>query len=391
MNARWPVLPPAWRLWLRQMRVMTAKELRQLARDRVLLFFIVYIFTVHIIIAAGGIQTELRRAGVLVHDADHSAASRELIYRFQPPYFQFKHEVTDADAALTLLDRGQAKVLLDIPVQFEKTLNEAGQPAVVQMMVDTSNANAGFLASNYGTRIAAGYGQEWARRDLTRAGLDPDKLPVIRNETRIWYNPELNEAWFGTLSDLLTMMTVACILLPAAALVREKERGTIEQLLVAPLTPFQIMASKVLAMILVMLAGTALSLFGIMQPFFGVPARGSLLLFFALTALYAFTNAGLGLITATFARSSAQVGLLIMLIVMPIVMLSGTHTPLESMPVWLQEVMRISPLRYFIVMSYGILLRGAGLDILWDSVLAMAAIGAVLFVLGMWRFRRQFG
>ena len=391
MNVRWPVLPPAWRLWLRQMRVMTAKELRQLARDRVLLFFIVYIFTVHIVIAAGGIQTELRRAGVLVHDADHSAASRELIYRFQPPYFELKREVSNPDAALTLLDRGQAKALLDIPAQFEKTLNEAEQPAVVQMMVDTSNANAGFLASNYGTRIAAGYGQEWARRDLTNAGLDPDKLPVIHNETRIWYNPELNEAWFGTLSDLLTMMTVACILLPAAALVREKERGTIEQLLVAPLTPFQIMASKVLAMILVMLAGTALSLFGIMQPFFGVPARGSLLLFFALTALYAFTNAGLGLITATFARSSAQVGLLIMLIVLPIVMLSGTHTPLESMPVWLQEVMRISPMRYFIVMSYGILLRGAGLNILWDSVLAMAAIGAVLFVLGMWRFRRQFG
>lgn len=391
MNARWPVLPSAWCLWLRQMRVMTAKELRQLARDRVLLIFIIYIFTVHIVIAAGGIQTELRRAGVLVHDADHSAASRELIYRFQPPYFELKREVTNADVALTLLDRGQAKALLDIPAQFEQTLNEAGRPAVVQMLVDTSNANSGFLASNYATRITAGYGQEWARRDLTRAGLDPDKLPVIRNETRIWYNPELNEAWFGTLSDLLTMMTVACILLPAAALVREKERGTIEQLLVAPLAPFQIMASKVLAMILVMLAGTALSLFGIMQPFFGVPARGSLVLFFALTALYAFTNAGLGLITATFARSSAQVGLLIMLMVMPIVMLSGTHTPLESMPAWLQEVMRISPLRYFIVMSYGILLRGAGLDILWDSVLAMAAIGAVLFVLGMWRFRRQFG
>jgi len=391
MNAHWLALPTAWRLWLRQMRVMTAKELRQLARDRVLLIFIIYIFTVHIVIAAGGIQTELRRAGVLVHDADHSAASRELIYRFQPPYFELKREVSDADAALTLLDRGQAKALLDIPAQFEKTLNEAEQPAVVQMMVDTSNANSGFLASNYATRIAAGYGQEWARRDLTNAGLDPDKLPVIRNETRVWYNPELDEAWFGTLSDLLTMMTVACILLPAAALVREKERGTIEQLLVAPLAPFQIMASKVLAMILVMLAGTALSLFGIMQPFFGVPARGSLLMFFALTALYAFTNAGLGLMVATFARSSAQVGLLVMLIVMPIVMLSGTHTPLESMPVWLQEVMRISPMRYFIVMSYGILLRGAGLNILWDSVLAMAAIGSVLFMLGMWRFRRQFG
>lgn len=379
------------RLWLRQLRVMTVKELRQLARDRVLLIFIIYIFTGHIIIAAGGLQTELRRAGVLVHDADHSAAARELIHRFQPPYFEFRQEVADADAALTLLDRGQAKVLLDIPARFEQTLYEAEQPAVLQLMVDTSNANTGFLASSYGVRIAAGYGQEWVRRDLTRAGLDPDKLPVIRNQTRIWYNPELNEAWFGTISDLLTMMTVACILLPAAALVREKEYGTIEQLLVSPLTPFQVMFSKVLAMMLVMLIGTAVSLLGIMQPFYGVPVHGSLPLFFALTALYAFTNAGLGLLAGTFARNSAQVGLLVMLMVLPMVMLSGTHTPLESMPEWLRHLMSISPMRYFIDITYGILLRAAGLDVLWDSVLAMAALGVALFALGMWRFRRQFG
>lgn len=377
--------------WLRQMRVMTLKELRQLARDTVLLVFIVYIFTFHIIIAAGGMETELRRAGVLVHDADRSVAARELVYRFRPPYFEFRAEVADPDAGLRLLDRGRAKVLLDIPSRFEQTLQDGERTAVIQLLVDTSNANSGFLASNYGTRIVAGYAHEWSERRLARVGLDPDKLPVITSEGRIWYNPELDEAWFGTLSDLLTMMTVACILLPASALVREKERGTIEQLLVAPLAPFQVMASKVLAMILVMLAGTAVSLFVIMQPLYGVPARGSLGLFFALTALYAFTNAGLGLMAATFARSSAQVGLLVMLIVMPIVMLSGTHTPLESMPGWLQELMRISPMRYFIDITYGILLRGAGLDTLWDSVLAMTLLGVALFALGMWRFRRQFG
>jgi ABC-2 type transport system permease protein len=122
-----------------------------------------------------------------------------------------------------------------------------------------------------------------------------------------------------------------------------------------------------------------------------VPVHGSLLLYFALTALYAFTNAGLGLLAGTFARNSAQVGLLVMLMVMPMVMLSGTHTPLESMPAWLRNLMSISPMRYFIDITYGILLRGAGLDVLWDSVLAMAALGVVLFALGMWRFRRQFG
>jgi ABC-2 type transport system permease protein len=379
------------RLWLRQLRAMTGKELRQLGRDRVLLIFIVYIFTLHIVIAAGGLVTDLNHAGVLVHDADHSAASRELLYRFRPPYFRLAREVADADAALGLLDRDQATVLLDIPARFEETLHAGKEPAVAQLMVDTSKANIGFLASSYGTRIAAGYSGEWARHHLQRAGIDPATLPVIRNESRIWYNPELNESWFGTLSDLLTMMTVACILLPGAALVREKERGTIEQLLVSQLTPFQVMFSKVLAMVLVMLAGTAVSLFGIMQPFYDVPARGSLPLYFALTAFYAFTNAGLGLLLGTFARSSAQVGLLVMLIVLPIVILSGTHIPFESMPEWLRTLMGISPMRYFIDITYGILLRGAGLDVLWDSVLAMAGLGLVLFAFGMWRFRRQFG
>jgi ABC-2 type transport system permease protein len=186
------------------------------------------------------------------------------------------------------------------------------------------------------------------------------------------------------------MMTVACILLPGSAMVREKERGTIEQLLVSPLTPLQVMLPKVVAMVLVMMAGTALALFGIMQPVFGVPIRGSVPLFLLMTAVYAFTNAGLGLVAATFSRTASQVGLLALLMVMPIVTLSGTWTPLEGMPQALDTLMLLSPLRHFIEIAYGILLRGAGLDTLWDSALAMTLLGCGLFALGASRFRRQF-
>jgi len=149
--------------------------------------------------------------------------------------------------------------------------------------------------------------------------------------------------------------------------VREKERGTIEQLLVSPLSALQVMLAKVGSMVVVMLAGTAIALFGIMQPVYGVPAKGSLPLLFALTAVYAFATAGLGLAAATFARTSGQTGLLVMLIVMPMVTLSGTWTPFESMPAWLRGVMTLSPLRHFVDIVYSILLRGAGLDVLWDS------------------------
>lgn len=377
-------------LWVRQLEVMTLKELRQLLRDTAILVYIIYSFTLDIFLAAGSMSVELNNAGLIVHDADRSSASREFMYRFRPPYFAFLGELEDAGKGVDMLNHGEATALLDIPQDFTEKLNRASQPVSVQLLVDTSKANTGYLASSYGARIGAEYSAEWAKKKLIRSELDPGDLPGIQLESRIWYNPGLNEAWFETIADLMTMITVSCILLPATAMVREKERGTIEQLLVSPLSPFQVMAAKVLAMIIVTLVGTAVSLFGIMQPFYSVPLQGDLLLFFALTALYAFTNAGLGLVAATFARSSGQVGMIVLLMVMPIVMLSGTRTPLESMPQWLQYLIALFPMRHFIEITYGILLRGAGLDILGDSVLWMALIGTVLFGIGLWRFRRQF-
>ena len=378
------------RIWLQQIAVLSAKEIRQLLRDRALFIYTVYIFTANILIAAGGASNELRDAPVRVHDADRSAASRELIYRFQPPRFRLAGEVGSAAEAMQLLDRGEAQVVLDFPPEFADSLQRQ-RLAHVQALIDASQANTGYLASSYAARIVARYAEERAQRNILRAGGDLRQIPSIRNELRVWYNPDLNDKWFNTISELLTMVTVACILLPAAAMIREKERGTLEQLLVSPLTPLQIMLSKLLSMMLVMLCGTTVAVFGIMMPLFHVPCVGSVPLFFLLTALYAFTNAGLGLVAATFARNSAQVGLVVLLMVMPIVMLSGTWTPMESMPAWLRALMYLSPLRHFIEIAYGILLRGAGLGLLWHSVAAMALIGIGLFALGLARFRRQFG
>ncbi len=382
------VLPLA-RVWLRQVAVLSTKEIRQLLRDRALFIYIVYAFTANIIIAAGGASSELRNSVVRVHDADQSSASRDLIYRFQQPRFLLAGEVATPAEALRLLDEGEVQMILEIPSGFAESLRRQ-QPAHVQALIDTSQANSGYLSSSYAARIVERYSQDWAGRNVIRAGGDLRQMPAIKNDLRVWYNPSLNDSWFNTIAELLTMITIACILLPAAAMIREKERGTLEQLLVSPLTPLQIMLSKLISMMLVMFCGTAVAVFGIMMPFYGVPFIGSVPLFFALTALYAFTNAGLGLTAATFARNSAQVGLVVLLMVMPIVLLSGTWTPMESMPSWLRSLMYLSPLRHYIEIAYGILLRGAGLDVLWTSVLPMAAIGVALFALGLLRFRRQF-
>ena len=377
--------------WLRQLQALTGKELRQLVRDRVLFAFIVYLFTLNIASAAGEIGTELNRAALVVHDGDRTAASRSLIERFRSPYFVLVGEVPDVRAGLRMLDRGEALVMVVVPERFEERLLSGVEPGSVQVLVDTSNANDGYLAANYSARIAARVSQEWIERRLAPAGGGAGTLPTIETRLRFRYNPDLDEAWFGTLSELLTMLTVACVLLPATAVVREGERGTLEQLLVSPLDPVQVMLAKVLATITVSLTGTAVALFGIMQPFYGVPARGSLLLFFALTALYTFTGAGLGLVASTFTRKTGQVGLITILMVMPIVLLSGIRTPWESMPAWLRAVMSFSPLHHYIDIAYGILLRGAGIDVLWESILAMAGLGGALFAVGAWRFRTRFG
>jgi len=377
-------------VWNRQVAALALKELKQLWRDRGLFAFVVYVFTVNIILAAGGVSFELNHVPVVVNDDDRSEASRDLAYRFQPPYFSVLGEISDPKQALQMLDREQARVLLEIPNDFGETLREGSRPATVQLLVDASHANSGYLAASYAASIAGKFGAEWSQRNLAREGINVSAIPRVENRIRLWHNADLNEPWFHTIAELTTMMTVVCILLPAAALVREKERGTIEQLLVSPLSPLQVMLAKIIAMEVVMLAGVAVALFGIMQPMYHVPMKGSLTLLFALTAIFAFTNAGLGLTAATFARNSGQTGLLILLIVMPIVTLSGTWTPLESMPGWLQTVMTLSPLRHFVDIVYSILLRGAGMGVLWQSVLAMIALGAVLFALGLVRFRRQF-
>jgi ABC-2 type transport system permease protein len=382
-------LAAAARVWIEQVRVLVRKELRQLYKDRALFAYTVFIFTLDVVLAAGASSIELQRAPLAVHDPQQSVVDRDLIGRFRAPYFALQRHLGDAREASALLDRGEARAVLVLPDHFEQDL-ALGRQTDVQLLVDTAQANQGFLVASYSERITAAFGAEWAHRTLRREGIDPARLPAVRAEVRYGYNPTLNEKWFNTVSELLTMLTIAAIVLPAAALVREKERGTIEQLLVAPLAPLQVVLSKVVAMVLVMLAGTAVAVLGVMHLGYGVPFRGSAALFFAMVALFAMACAGVGIVASGFARNSGQMGLIVILVVVPMVMLSGTWNMVESMPGWLQTVTELSPLRHFIVLAYGILIRGADLAQLWPSLVKMAALGAGLFVIGVLRFRQQF-
>ncbi len=375
-------------LWWRRLIVMIRKELVQLVRDIPLMAFLVYSFTFSVYVTGSGIQTQLRNAGLLVHDDDHSASSRDLIQRFHPPYFRFDGELTQMKEGFNRLDRGRSMLVLDIPPRFHEAL-VAKEPVAVQLFVDTSNAPQGLSAAAYVARIVGQLGQEWT---MARQGFGGPSttLPLIESEHRVWFNQDQNETWFESITHLLRMITIFAMLLPAAALVREKERGTVEQLLVSPLSPLQIMLPKVVAMTIVILTATAVALFGVMQPVFGVPIRGSIALLFVLAAVFVVATAGVGVFAATIAKNQAQVGMLTVLVIAPMLLLSGIVTPLETMPDWVRYLMACSPLRYFIDIAHGILLKGTGLEAFWPQVLAMVLLGCALFGLGLWRFRRQF-
>ena len=374
--------------WGRRLAAMTWKEILQLSRDVPLLLFLLYSFSLSVVVSGAGITMQLTNAELLVHDADHSHSSRELIHRFQLPYFTFAGEISDPREGLRQLDQGRVMALLEIPPRFHEALM-SGERTAVQLLVDTTNAPQGLSAAGYSVRIAGLFGTETG---LASAGLSGAEaaMPRVSSAHRVWFNPTQDERWFQSIAHVLRMTTIFAVLLPAAALVREKERGTVEQLLVSPLSPFQIMFAKVLAMSGVILIALSLALYGVLHPVFHVPMKGSTGLFFLLTTLHVFTTAGFGLVAATIAKNQAQVGMMTLFVVGPMLLLSGITSPYESMPKWVQTVMTFSPLRYYIDITYGVMLKGAGLDLLWKPVGAMLLLGGALFGFGMWRFRRQF-
>lgn len=375
-------------IWWNRVGALTLKELKQLGRDPILLLVIVYFFTADIYIAGAGIRMDLHNASIAVLDHDHSATSRELIHRFRAPYFSLQGELESDAEARRRLDHGEVLAVLDIPPDFQRDLLR-GTPVEVQMQIDASNATLGILATTYAGQIVARYSREQTERQL-RQGLLTG-LPVLNDAHRVYYNPNQKDAWFLSISEMLAVITMLSLMLPAAAAVREKERGTIEQLIVSPLSSTQIMLSKILAMGLVILLGSAVSLFGVIEPAFQVPLRGQVGLYFPVVAIYVFATCGLGLFIATLSRNLGQVVMLVILILMPLLLLSGAWTPPEAMPAFLRAAMHGSPLFYFTTLSYAILLKGAGLDILWPQIVQLFLLGLAVFSFGVWRFRRQFG
>lgn len=359
---------------------LAVKELRSIKADPVLMLLILYSFTYAVYAVATGAKTEVQDLAVAVVDEDRSDLSRRVRDAFLPPLFKPPVEI-GADEIDGALDAGRFVFVVVIPPSFAADVL-AGRAPAVQMHVDaTAMAQAGNGAVYAQTIIT----QEVARFVQREESASP---PPINLVIRAKFNPNLKSSWFTSVMQVINNITMLSVILTGAALIREREHGTVEHLLVMPVTPIEIMLAKIAANGLVIVAAAFVSLSVVVEWLLAVPIAGSFMLFLLGACLYQFSVAALGILLATFSTSMAQFGLLAIPVLVVLNLLSGATTPLESMPAWLQTVMQASPATQFVAFSQGVLYRGAGIAILWPELLALVAIGVVCFGLSLRRFRR---
>ena len=356
------------------------KELRSLLADPVLLLLIVYTFTFAVYSVATGVKFEVQNASIAVVDEDQSEVARRIRGALLPPFFK-EPETIQFNEIDKAMDSGRFVFVIAIPPNFEKDLL-AGRSPEIQLDVDatamTQAGNGAVYLQNIVSQEVVNFAQ---RRE------DGSSLPInllVRDK----FNPNLESTWFTAVMQVINNITILSVILTGAALIREREHGTVEHLLVMPVTPQEIMLAKIWANGLVIVVAAVLSLLFVVQAFLQVPIAGSVALFVLGAVFYLFSVTALGIVLATFASSMPQFGLLVMPVLVIMNLLSGSTTPMESMPIWLQWVMQLSPSTHFVAFSQAVLYRGAGPEIVWPSLVSMATISAAFFVLAHLRFRK---
>ncbi|MCU4117932.1 ABC transporter permease [Variovorax sp. N23] len=356
------------------------KELWSLLRDPVMLILIGYTFTIAVYTSAAAMPETLNKAAIAVVDEDASPLSARIVSAFYPPLFTTPRLITqrEMDAGM---DAGRYTFVLVIPAGLQRDVL-GGRTAELQLNVDATRMSQAFSGSGYVQQMVQGELSEFVQR--YRGGTT---LPVDL-ALRARFNPGLERAWFGALMEIINNVTMVSIILAGAAIIREREHGTIEHLLVMPVTPAEIMLAKIWSMGAVVLVAAALSLQFVVRGLLQVPVDGSVPLFLAGAALCLFATTSMGIYLATLARSMPQFGLLMILTMIPLEMLSGGMTPRESMPEAVQTVMLLAPTTHFVELGQAILYRGAGIEVVWKPFVWLLVIGVSLFALSLRRFRR---
>lgn len=372
---------------MRPLRALIRKEFLQFFRSKPLVILVIWTIAAEIAICAYAITYDVTHIAVAVQDLDSSPRSRELIDRFaQTTSFDMRYQTKSSQTLERLLETGRATLGVVIPADFSRQLDQS-LPASVQLLLDGSNSNTALIALGYARRLIQTYAHDiaWQWRRHVAGAVKP--APHVQHHPRIWYNPALKSVPFVVVSMLILGVMLIAILHPAAALAWEKEAGTIDQLLVMPFRAWEVMLAKVIPTGVVSLASLVVALW--VPWWFEVPIRGSLPLFFALSALFLLSAMGLGLLFGALSTNLQQALLLGFFAIFPLFVISGTMVPVESMPWPIQLLSYISPLRYYLEIGLGIFLKGVGMEVLWPQTVAMGTLGLVMFALGWWRFERQ--
>jgi ABC-2 type transport system permease protein len=357
------------------------KELRSLLSDKTMVLFVVYAFTLAIYTQATGTSSEVNNASIAFVDEDQSALSKELFNAFYPPRFQNPEYIT-ASTMQDAMDRGTYMFVVSIPPRFERDLISGRNPTI-QVNIDATAMQQAGIGAGYIKNIITDRATTFLKRTDV-SGEKPVEIVVRR-----LFNPNAVSSWFKSVVAIINQISLLTVILTGAAVIREREHGTLEHLLVMPLTAFEIAMAKVWANSLVILLATAASLFGIVMMALKVPFAGSIPLWFLGVGLYLFFATALGVYLGTISRSMAQFALLIILVIVVLMLLSGGSTPVESMPKWLQMLTYFLPSRHFVSFSQVIIYRGGGFWAVWKQFAMVAGIGLAFFVYSISLFRKS--
>lgn len=366
------------------------KEFLQLRRDPQMLRIIFISPIFQLFIFGYAVTTDVRHVATAVLDADRTAASRELVGRFSNSgYFEIGQNLASPGEIDRLMDSGRVQMVLGIPRGFAADL-AAGRTARVQIILDGSDSMTAGIVGGYAAGVVRGHSSRIMAERMERLRSRVGRLPSVESRLRVWYNPDLKSVNFMVPGVLSMILLIVTMLLTSMAIVKEREIGTLEQLVVTPITSIELVAGKVLPYILIGFIDMVLILL-VAVLWFKVSVSGSVALLFALAGVFLLTSLGLGLFISTVSRTQQQAMMTTFFFMLPSILLSGFMFPIENMPRVIQWVTCAIPLRYFLVVVRGIFLKGNGIGILWPQVAALAGLGLLILAASVWRFRKTLG
>lgn len=370
-----------------RIRQLVIKELTQILRDPKMKLVIFIVPIIQIVIFGFAVSTDVKDVRTGVYDLDNTVESRDLVREFTySKYFSIRDYIHTDKQQEALIDRSAVHAVIRINRGFAREL-EAGRPAEFQFIVDGTDSNTAGIILSYAGGIVQRYSSKLLEKRFGYISETQGKTPQIDLRVRAWYNENLVSRDFFV-PGLLGLILVLTILLTAMAIVREKESGTIEQLIVSPVRPVELILGKLLPFILVGLVQTLLIItFSVL--IFGIPIKGSLFLLFVCSALYLLNTLGLGLFISIVSKTQQEALLSTFFISFPTVLLSGFIFAIESMPMAIQHLTLLDPLRYYTVIIRGIILKGIGIRILWPQMAALLVIGLFILTMSSWSFKRS--